>query len=123
MELHGRVIKGSGIGRENDLPPTMNLDLTSIPPYLEEGIYAVRVVTPRGRFDGVAHYGPRPAVKAGRSFEVHCFDLHDELYGEEVSVELVQRLREVRDFASIDELRLAIEADISEARKILGSTV
>lgn len=120
MKIHGHVIKGQGIGKQFDLPPTMNIELSGVPTDLEHGIYAVWVETNAGRFGGAAHFGPRPAVHASLSFEVHCFGLNQDLYGTEVNIETVQRLREVKNFESIGALKVAIEEDVRRAKEILG---
>ena len=117
----GEVIRGSGIGKKLNLPPTMNLDVPAMPEKLFHGIYAVQLSCNGQTYDGVMHYGPRPAVDAPLSCEVHCFGLQQELYGAHVSVEGVAHIREVKNFSSIDELRLAIDADIVAAKKILAA--
>ena len=113
-------MRGSGIGKKLNLPPTMNLDVPTMPEDLLHGIYAVQLSCNGQRYDGVMHYGPRPAVNAPLSCEVHCFGLNKELYGVHVSVEVVAYIREVKNFFSIDELRSAIDADVIAAKKILA---
>lgn len=118
--VNGRVVMGQGLGKKYDLPPTMNLKLYKIPEGLATGIYAARCIDltnpMSSTYKGVVHFGPRPAVKAEDSFEMHCFDLDDDWYGRDVEVELVAYLREVRDFPSIAELKKAIENDIAQAK-------
>lgn len=119
MILSGLIIKGLGIGKKLGLPPTMNLRIRRIPKSFRYGIYAVFVKTPIGEFPGVLHYGPRPAVHAPLSFEVHCFGLKKNLYGKLVSVEIVKRLRGVKNFETVRRLRMAIEGDIQKAKHLL----
>lgn len=119
MSISGLVIKGLGIGKKLGLPPTMNLRIKKTPKSLRHGIYAVFVKTPIGEFPGVLHFGPRPAVHAPLSFEVHCFGLKKKMYGKRVSVEIVKRIRAVKNFASISALKRAIERDIAKAKRIL----
>ncbi|MEK7524050.1 MAG: riboflavin kinase [Patescibacteria group bacterium] len=119
--ITGTVIKGSGIGKKLGLPPTMNVHTKEVPKTLKFGIYAVRVKM-GGRFlPGVAHYGPRPAVHAPKSFEVHCWDFgrRKNMYGKKITVEIVKRLRPVKNFKTIAGLKRAIERDIAQAQKIL----
>lgn len=119
MSISGLVIKGLGIGKKLGLPPTMNLRIRRIPKTLRHGIYAVFVKTPIGEFKGVLHFGPRPAVHAPLSFEVHCFGLKKNLYGKRVSVEVKKRIRAVKNFATIAALKRAIEGDMKKAKLIL----
>lgn len=130
ITVTGRVIHGSGIGKKLGLPPTMNIEVEKMSASLETGIYVVKICeadfratlphTPYPLYNGVVHYGPRPAVSAPDSFEVHCFEFSEDWYGKEVTIEMLEKLREVQNFVSIDELRSAIEEDIKHARDILG---
>ena len=131
----GRVIKGSGKGSAQGVP-TLNLDLADIPADLEEGIYAARVVIEGKSFDAAVHYGERPVHGLGKSFEAHLLtEKHQpspaglrstgqalSTKHQTVTVEVVKRLREVRDFETEEELKDQIERDIQEVKKILQST-
>lgn len=123
MSISGLVIKGLGIGKKLGLPPTMNLRVRRIPKSFRHGIYAVFVKTPVGEFSGVLHFGPRPAVHAPISFEVHCFGLKKNLYGKRVSVEVKKRIRAVKNFSSISVLKNAIERDIAKAKRIIKNEI
>ena len=120
----GRVIKGSGKGSAQGVP-TLNLDLADIPADLEEGIYAARVVIEGKSFDAAVHYGERPVHGLGKRFEAHLLAEKSEIRStksEKVTIEIVKRLREVRDFETEEELKDQIERDIQEVKKILQST-
>ena len=117
--LTGVVVPGQGRGRTIGVP-TANLSGFSeaLPPH---GVYAVLVDQKRdGAFKalaaGVANFGVRPTLDAGPSFEAHLFDTSLDLYGQELRVHLLGRLREERKFSGIDELRAQIERDIAAAR-------
>ena len=117
--IKGVVVKGLGLGKKFHLPPTMNLRVKKMSKKLKYGVYAAVVKTPVGIFNGVAHYGPRPAVSAPVSFEIHCFGLKKNLYGQRVSVALKKRIREVKNFPSIAALKKAIRKDVLMAKKML----
>jgi riboflavin kinase/FMN adenylyltransferase len=53
---------------------------------------------------------------------VHLLDFDDDLYGEEVRVDFVRRLREVRAFDGVAALVAQMEADVAEARRVLGGS-
>ncbi|MBP9718832.1 riboflavin kinase [Candidatus Gracilibacteria bacterium] len=114
----GHVVKGSGIGKQHGLPPTMNIEVQGMSEPLEQGIYVVQISeTNSPLYNGVAHFGPRPAVNAPDSFEVHCFDFDQDWYGKKVAVQVLHKLREIENFASIPDLAAAIDNDITEAKK------
>jgi riboflavin kinase / FMN adenylyltransferase len=119
--LTGLVVPGQGRGRTIGVP-TVNLSEISeaLPPH---GVYAVLVDQKRdGAFvalaAGVANFGVRPTLGAGPSFEAHLFDTSLDLYGQELRIHLLGRLREERKFSGVDELRAQIARDIEAARVI-----
>jgi riboflavin kinase / FMN adenylyltransferase len=67
---------------------------------------------------GVANLGVRPTLGAGASFEVHVFDIDQNLYGRALRVHLVQRLREERRFSGVSELVAQIARDSERAREL-----
>ncbi len=122
--LTGLVVPGQGRGRGVGVP-TANLSELSeaLPPH---GVYAVLVDHKRhGAFvalaAGVANFGVRPTLGAGPSFEVHLFDTSLDLYGQELRVHLLGRLREERKFSGVDELVAQIKRDIAAARALTAS--
>ncbi len=121
--LTGLVVPGQGRGRTIGVP-TANLSEMgeALPPH---GVYAVlvdRKVEEEGGFvalsGGVANFGVRPTLGAGPSFEAHLFDTSLDLYGQELRVHLLSRLREERKFSGVDELRAQIGRDIEAARAL-----
>jgi riboflavin kinase/FMN adenylyltransferase len=122
--LSGLVEPGQGRGRTIGVP-TANLGgiTEALPPH---GVYAVAVDVRRdGGYralaGGVANFGVRPTLGAGPSFEVHLFDVAADLYGADLRVHLLERLREERKFAGIDELRGQIARDIELARAVTSA--
>jgi riboflavin kinase/FMN adenylyltransferase len=118
--VSGRVLPGSQRGRTIGFP-TLNLGPPPprklLPP---EGVYAVRVQTPGGPVGGMMNLGPRPTFgDAAISLEVHLFDTNGDFYGADVRIDLVQRLRETRKFASAEQLSKQLRNDESEARNAL----
>lgn len=92
-----------------------------MPPDFEEGIYACYARVGEKKLPGALHYGPRPVFdEDDRSLEVHLLDhtLNDP--PPEVTVEVVKRLREIRDFPSEHALKVQMQEDIDQTRKILS---
>jgi len=119
-EVQGRVVQGKGRGAKVLGVPTANLrpDNELLP---ATGIYAVKVRRGDKTILGAANIGTCPTFEGGVcSLEVHLLDFSGDLYGEELQVEFVARLREERRFPSIEALAAQIKADILAARKALG---
>jgi riboflavin kinase/FMN adenylyltransferase len=121
--LHGLVVRGDGRGRKLGFP-TANLAVASSEKLIPaSGIYAVRGVTRGGTFDGALHLGPRPTFRGSPpSIELHLLDFDGDLYGENVRVDFVRRLREVRPFDSAAALVAQMKDDVAEARRVLGGS-
>ena len=121
--LRGRVVRGDGRGRDLGFP-TANLDVDTAEKLVPaSGIYAVRAHTPGGTYGGALHLGPRPTFPgASSTIEVHLLDFEGDLYGQEVRVDFVKRLREVLPFAGVPALVAQMKEDVAEARGVLGGS-
>jgi riboflavin kinase/FMN adenylyltransferase len=119
--LRGLVVRGEGRGRQLGFP-TANLAVGSSEKLIPApGIYAVRGVTPAGTFDGALHLGPRPTFPGSPpSIEVFLLDFEGDLYGEEVRVDFVQHLRDVRPFDGVPALIAQMGKDVEAARRALA---
>lgn len=120
--LRGLVVRGDGRGRHLGFP-TANLGGV-VPEKLHppSGIYAVRGVTRAGIHDGALHLGPRPTFQgAAPSIELHLLDFEGDLYGEEVRVDLIERVRDVLPFASVEALVDQMRDDVARVRGILDA--
>lgn len=86
-----------------------------------DGVYAVAVEWNGSRYGGMLNIGLRPTVENSRkkSIEVHLFGHEGELYGEELKVSFIQRLRDEMQFNNLDELREQLIKDERTAREVL----
>lgn len=127
VSVFGQVVHGAERGRGIGFP-TANLDLHHElhPP---TGVYACRVRILGGPFagrqlDGVANIGFRPTVEArapaAPAVEVHLLGFSGDLYGANIELEFVQRLRGERRFEGLAALAEQIRADVAEARAVLA---
>jgi riboflavin kinase/FMN adenylyltransferase len=118
--MTGRVVRGNQLGRKLGFP-TANLR-TGRRRVPVAGIFAVRVhgVAP-GPLPGVASMGTRPTVAGGGEMllEAHLFDYAGDLYGREIEVEFVAKLRDEEHFADLDALVVQMNEDAEQAREIL----
>jgi riboflavin kinase / FMN adenylyltransferase len=121
--LGGQVVKGANRGRRLGFP-TANVMVPGprklLPP---EGVYAVRVQTPMGPYDGMLNLGPRPTFGDTESVvEAHLFDAELDLYGARLRVDFVARLRDTQKFSGVDALVAQLTRDAANARRVLAST-
>jgi len=119
--LSGRVVRGEGRGRSIGIP-TINVaefpERKLLPP---DGVYAARVEWGGGQVGGMLNQGPKPTFgEARRTVEVHLFGVDAELYGQWVRVEWVERLRDVRRFASVEQLQDQLRRDRAAALDALA---
>jgi riboflavin kinase / FMN adenylyltransferase len=120
-EIDGRVEHGDARGRTIGFP-TANIPMGD---YLRPapGVYAVRAgIDHAGAVewhDAVANLGRRPTVDGtDLRFEVHLLDFAGDLYGKLLRVAFVERIRDERKFAGLDELKAQIARDVAGARAL-----
>ena len=114
--ISGRVSHGRKLGRTIGFP-TANIPLKRcVSPV--SGVYVVQVLGIQGEpLGGVANIGQRPTVNGVRQqLEVHLFDFTGDLYGQQLEIVLLHKLRDERKFESFDALKQQIELDAETAR-------
>ncbi len=117
--VSGRVIPGQRLGRTLGVP-TANIEFAPTN-RLAHGVYAVRAIVDGEAHPAVASFGVRPTVDNGPPLlEIHLLDFDGDLYGREIEVEFVERIREERKFDSLSLLAAEMERDKERARSILG---
>lgn len=116
--ITGMVVAGDRRGRELGFP-TANLDpFHEIMPY--PGVYAVRVFVEGKQYDGVVNAGFRPTFdKHDLCVEAHLFDFSGNLYGREMTIFFVSKIRDEKRFESLDALVAQIRKDVETAKDIL----
>jgi riboflavin kinase / FMN adenylyltransferase len=123
FSILGRVIHGRSKAGCMGFP-TANLETATevLPPF---GVYAVVAFVMDGMKNGVLNYGTRPTLmRGGKSspvIEVHLFDFHGNLYGREMEIFFVERIRDEKEFQDEEALQKQVNMDIRMARAILGS--
>jgi riboflavin kinase / FMN adenylyltransferase len=119
--MTGRVVRGNQLGRQLGYP-TANLR-TGRRRVPLAGIFAVRVHgVQAGAIAGVASLGTRPTVTGSGEMllETHLFDFDADLYGREIEVEFVSKLRDEERFADLDALVVQMHRDAENARRDLA---
>ncbi len=117
----GLVVRGDGRGRKLGFP-TANIQTESPGDNLKEqslGVYVARVKMGGDIKKGIANIGKRPTFnKDGKiSLEVHIPGFEGDLYGQTLTVELIQHLRNEIEFGSVLELKRQISVDVESALK------
>ena len=110
----GTVMKGLLMGRKMGFP-TINVayDRTDLP----FGVYAARVYTSLGIYKGALHFGPRKVLNLSEpSPEVHLLDFSGDLYGQEVKIEVIEKIRPTENFDDMDALKKQIRFDVDAVR-------
>lgn len=120
--LFGTVIAGRKLGRTIGFP-TANLDLHHglLPP---RGVYGCRVEIDDGTYYALVNIGRRPTVTAAAEedlVEVHVLDWQGDLYGRDLEVAFLRRLRDERKFPDLEALKARIRADEAEFRAFLAN--
>jgi riboflavin kinase/FMN adenylyltransferase len=114
--ISGKVVVGDQLGRQLGFP-TANLDVTGLvlPP---NGVYAAVARQEGKRYRVALNIGVRPTVAAGRQLrvEAHLLDFAGDLYGRELEIEVGDKLRDEKKFASPEELKQQIARDITAVR-------
>lgn len=119
--ISGTVMQGNRLGTEIGFP-TVNI---CIPQGIQEpafGVYAASVQTRDGVYPAVTNVGVRPTVVRDGpiTIESTLFHFDGQLYGEQITVNFVKKLRGEIKFRSVEELREQIVRDAEEARKLHG---
>ena len=113
--LHGVVVAGNRLGRTIGFP-TANMQLYEPLKLVPgNGVYAVRVETLGRKFYGMCNVGCRPTVGSGnaRTIETHIFDFDEDIYGLDMKISFVKKIRDEVKFGSLDALREQLEKDRS----------
>lgn len=122
FSLRGVVRRGAGRGRRLGIP-TANLEIDEERAVPGAGVYACRAEIGAGRFRAVTNIGVRPTFEDDLPrpvVETHLLGFDGDLYGEELRLEFVDRLRDERRFSGPEALRQQIGRDIQRAEEILA---
>ena len=119
--VEGVVVRGAQRGRELGYP-TANVETLPYSAIPADGVYAGWLVVEGEAMPAAISVGTNPTFHGHeRRVEAYVLDRDDlDLYGEEVAVELVARLRGMERFASVDELLATMAEDVRRAREVLA---
>lgn len=118
--VSGLIVKGKQLGRTIGFP-TANIQVREIAKLIpSDGVYAVKVYYNQTVFGGMLNIGNRPTVDGTyQTIEVNIFDFDQEIYGENLKVEFLQKIRNEKKFNGLDELKAQIAKDKITCKGIL----
>ena len=116
--ISGIVVEGEKRGRQIGFPTTnMQTNWELLP---KPGVYATVAKLEEESFHSITNIGYRPTFGDNKLLiETHLFDFSREVYGENITVEFVRRLRDEKKFEGVEELISQIKIDIKEVENIL----
>lgn len=125
FELNGTVVEGEKLGRTIGYP-TANIDINSEVKLIPKtGVYAVEVVMNNGvKRHGMLNIGKNPTVGTindNTSIEVHIFDLNEDIYGQNITLKLIERFRDEHKFESLDNLQSQLKNDETTIRSFFNT--
>ena len=113
-----KVVHGDRRGRKLGFP-TANLEISNQRAMLPNGAYAVSVKFNGKDYCGIANIGDNPTFNVNdRRLEVYIYDFSGDLYGQEIAVSFLAKLRDEKIFASVDELISQLRRDLQNALSI-----
>ena len=120
FSLNGPVIHGDKRGRVIAYP-TANLNVATDRALPPDGVYTTIAIVDNAAYDAVTNVGMRPTFdKQQRTVEVFLLNFHDDLYGKDITIELVEKIRPEVKFSSAADLSHQIEKDVQHAQKTLA---
>ena len=125
VSASGQVVRGAQRGRTIGFP-TANLAVAAERLLPANGVYATYIRRPSDnrRLPSVTNVGIRPSFGGEkRTVETYIFDFDEDIYGENLTVELVEYLRPEKKFDGIDELIARIKQDADQAHELLAKEV
>jgi riboflavin kinase/FMN adenylyltransferase len=120
--LTGDVKKGKGLGRQLNFP-TANLFIKEkyklIP---KNGVYVVKSILNNQIYYGMMNIGFNPTVDGtSKSIEIHFFEFKSDIYGANIQVDILQRIRDEHKFNSLEELKTQLLKDKETSMAIISS--
>jgi riboflavin kinase/FMN adenylyltransferase len=118
FSLEGEIQAGTGQGRKL-VVPTLNLK-TEQEMLPQNGVYATETVVDGEFYRSVTNVGVRPTFNGSNvTVETHLFDFNQDLTGGKIEIRFLERLRDERKFASVEELRDQVLKDIRGAKELI----
>ena len=120
FNLSGKIIKGDELGRKIGYP-TANLKIFEkykLKP--QNGVYLIRTKLKKQTYFGMMNIGIRPTILAkNNQIETHLFNFNGNLYDHEMTLEILEKIREEKKFESIEKLKIQLDIDKKHCQKLI----
>lgn len=121
FSLRGVVTRGAGRGTGLGFP-TANLEIDPKQLIPADGVYASRTYIGEESYQSVTNIGKNPTFGVhGRTVETFIIGYNGDLYGRELKIDIVDRLRGEKRFGSVDELKKQMAVDVERGKEVLKS--
>lgn len=119
--LEGVVVKGEGRGKKIGFP-TANVQVSSDVIVPQKGVYVTRTIYKGMTYQSVTNIGNNPTFKDTNQIhiETNLFDFNDDIYGENLQIQFLSKLRDERKFPTVNDLIEQIRQDVHSAKKHPG---
>ena len=122
FSLRGKVARGEHRGTGLGFP-TVNLSIDAKMALPPDGVYATRAFIGGQEYQAMTNIGKRPTFGENdtRTIESFILNYHQDIYGQEFKIDIIQRLREEKSFNDIEELKKQITEDVKRGTAILNT--
>ncbi len=122
FSISGTVTRGRRVGNTIGFP-TANISYYDKIILPHTGVYITKTLVENKIYNSVTSVGINPTFKENLpiSIETYILDFNEDIYGKDIEVVFIKRLRNEKDFGSVDELITQIKTDVSDARKYFDS--
>ncbi len=118
--ITGTVVRGKGLGRTINFP-TANLNIEEAYKLIpKQGVYVIKSTYKKELVYGMMNIGTNPTVDGKtQTIEIHFFDFSKDIYGEQLKIEMLHRLRDEKKFDSVEKLTEQLKNDRREAKNYI----
>jgi riboflavin kinase/FMN adenylyltransferase len=121
FSLQGRVVTGAGRGTGLGFP-TANMDISAERALPPDGVYASWAHINGKAYPSMVNVGKCPTFDGGeRTVEAYLVDYQGDLYGRELKIDIIARLRDEKKFSNAEELKAQVAEDIRQGRMLLDA--
>jgi len=117
----GIVVRGMGKGRNFGFP-TINIKLINNELNIENGVYVVTVFVHNRIYNGMLYVGTRPTFNLQEiTVEIHIFDFNEDIYDQQISFQILHKIRDEMKFDDTDKLIKQLHQDKETVYNYLSS--
>lgn len=120
--ITGQVVKGDGIGIKINYPTANIMPENNSKLIPGNGVYVCKVNIENKNYQGMLNIGKRPTVNGKeRRIELHIFDFNTNIYGKNVKITLIKKIRDEIKFNNLDQLKHQLQKDEIKSLNILNN--